>query len=90
MITIWHNPRCSKSRQTLALLEVNGHAPTVRRYLDDAPSAAELRSAAAALGVSAIEMMRTKEAEFKAEGSSGAELKSGGSTVVKGSMVQIN
>ncbi|MDU8927394.1 arsenate reductase (glutaredoxin) [Alisedimentitalea sp. MJ-SS2] len=68
MLTIWHNPRCSKSRQTLALLEENGHTPEVRRYLDDAPTEAELRTAAAALGVAPIDMMRTKEAEFKAEG----------------------
>lgn len=67
-LTIWHNPRCSKSRQTLALLEENGHAPVVRRYLDDAPSEAELRAAATALGVSPIGMMRVKESEFKAEG----------------------
>lgn len=64
-LIIWHNPRCSKSRQTLALLEENGHAPQVRRYLDDAPSEAELRAAAVALGVSPMAMMRTKEAEFK-------------------------
>ena len=67
-LTIWHNPRCTKSRQTLALLEEQGHAPTVRRYLEDAPSEAELRAAAAALGLAPIAMMRTKEPEFKAEG----------------------
>lgn len=67
-LTIWHNPRCSKSRQTLALLEDNGHAPQVRRYLDHAPSESELRAAAAALGISPIAMMRTSEADFKAEG----------------------
>ena len=67
-LTIWHNPRCTKSRQTLALLEENGHLPAIRRYLDDAPTEAELRAAAAALGVRPIEMMRSKEPEFKAEG----------------------
>ena len=67
-LTIWHNPRCTKSRQTLALLEENGHVPVVRRYLDDAPTEAELRASAATLGVRPIEMMRTKEPEFKAEG----------------------
>ncbi|MDQ2089915.1 arsenate reductase (glutaredoxin) [Marimonas arenosa] len=67
-LTIWHNPRCSKSRQTLALLQEHGHAPEVRRYLDDAPTEAELRAAARSLGLRPIEMMRTKEAEFKAEG----------------------
>lgn len=64
-LIIWHNPRCSKSRQTLALIAA--HEPQIRLYLTDAPSEAELRAAAAALGVSAIEMMRTGEAEFKAE-----------------------
>lgn len=68
MITIWHNPRCSKSRQTLALLQEHGHAPIERRYLDDAPSVDELRAAQAALGVSALQMCRTKEAEFKQAG----------------------
>lgn len=67
-LTIWHNPRCSKSRQTLALLEENGHQPDVRRYLDDAPSEAEIRAVAAALGLAPIDMMRRGEAEFKAEG----------------------
>ena len=40
--TIWHNPRCSKSRQTLALLEERGISPIVRLYLDDAPSTSEV------------------------------------------------
>ena len=64
-LIIWHNPRCSKSRQTLALIEA--HAPEVRLYLTDAPSEAELRAAAKALGLKPIEMMRTGEPEFKAE-----------------------
>lgn len=63
MITIWHNPRCSKSRQTLALLD--GREVEVRKYLEDAPSVDELRAAQTALGLSAIEMMRPKEALFK-------------------------
>lgn len=63
MITIWHNPRCSKSRQTLALLE--GRDVTVRLYLEDAPSVEELRAAQAALGLPVIQMVRSKEAEFK-------------------------
>jgi arsenate reductase len=64
-VIIWHNPRCSKSRQTLALLQDNGVEPTVRKYLEDGPTEAELREAAAQLGVAPIQMMRTKEAEFK-------------------------
>lgn len=67
-VTIWHNPRCSKSRQTLALVEEQGRTPVVRRYLDDAPSETEIRAALAALGLRPIEAMRVKEAEFKAMG----------------------
>lgn len=63
MITIWHNPRCSKSRQTLALIEDRG--VTIRKYLEDAPSADEIRAARDMLGVKAIDMMRVKEARFK-------------------------
>ena len=63
-VIIWHNPRCSKSRQTLKLLQERGVTPTERRYLDDAPGLDELRAARAALGVSAVEMMRVKEKRF--------------------------
>ncbi len=65
---IWHNPRCSKSRQTLARLEQAGVTPTVRRYLDDPPSAAELRTAAARLEGGAAALIRRKEALFKSLG----------------------
>ena len=65
MITIWHNPRCSKSRETLALLTDKGIAPEVRLYLDDVPTADELRSALATLGLTAGELVRRKEALFK-------------------------
>ena len=68
-LTIWHNPRCSKSRQTLALLEENGHAPKVRLYLDDAPSVADIRDAMTKLGMDDPRaLMRTKEAEYKEQG----------------------
>jgi arsenate reductase (glutaredoxin) len=65
MITIWHNPRCSKSRQTLALIEAAGTEVSVRRYLDSPPTLAELEAAATALGMRPIEMMRKGEARFK-------------------------
>lgn len=65
MITIWHNPRCSKSRQTLGLLEENGHAPAIRRYLEDAPTEKEIRHVLTALDLPAIAMMRTGEAAFR-------------------------
>ena len=64
MITIWHNPRCSKSRQTLAIAEEKGDV-TVRKYLEEVPSPEEIRAARDLLGVRAIEMMRPKEVEFK-------------------------
>jgi len=62
---IWHNPRCTKSRATLALLEERGLDIEVRRYLEDAPNAAELREALRKLNLPAIEMMRRGEARFK-------------------------
>lgn len=65
---LWHNPRCSKSRQTLALLEERGVVFEVRRYLEDAPNLAELTSAQTSLKLPALAMMRTKEVEFKALG----------------------
>jgi arsenate reductase len=65
-LTIWHNPRCSKSRQTLALLEEGGHTPLVRLYLEDAPSAAEIRDALAKLGMDDPRtLMRRGEADYK-------------------------
>lgn len=67
-LILWHNPRCSKSRQALALLEEKGAAVEVRKYLEDAPSLGELRALQGKLGLSAVEMMRTKEAEFKEMG----------------------
>lgn len=65
MTTIWHNPRCSKSRQALALLEERGAEITIRRYLDEPPTLTELQDAQSILGLPAIEMIRTGEAVFK-------------------------
>ncbi|WP_425073148.1 arsenate reductase (glutaredoxin) [Sagittula sp. S175] len=62
---LWHNPRCSKSREALALLEERGAQVVVRRYLEDAPGVDDLRGLQSLLGVKAIEMMRTKETAFK-------------------------
>ncbi len=66
MTTIWHHPRCSKSRQTLALIEDRGAPLTIRLYLQDAPTEDELRAARDVLGLRAIDMIRTNEAQFKA------------------------
>lgn len=65
---LWHNPRCSKSRQTLALLQERGIPFEVRKYLEDIPSLNELRAVQTALNLPAIDMMRPKEAEFKTLG----------------------
>ena len=64
-VLIWHNPRCSKSREALAILEEAGCEPAVRRYLEDAPSAEELRDAIELLGVAPRSIIRTKEAPYK-------------------------
>lgn len=64
MTVIWHNPRCSKSRATLAIFEEHGPVE-IRKYLEDAPSEAEIRDVLAKLGIPAIQLMRTGEAEFK-------------------------
>lgn len=65
-VSIYHNPRCSKSRQTLALLQEQGIEPTVIEYLKDTPSAAELKELLSKLGFqSARELMRSKEDIFK-------------------------
>ncbi len=61
-MTIYHNPRCSKSRAALQLLEQRGVTPTVVRYLDSPPTAAELAEILAKMGRSPREVMRPKEA----------------------------
>ncbi len=65
-VTIYHNPRCSKSRETLALLEANGVKPQIVLYLDAPPSKAAIKALAKKLGLkSAREMMRVKEDAYK-------------------------
>lgn len=73
-VTIFHNPRCSKSRQTLALLEENGVEPSIVKYLETPPSADELKAVLCKLGISARELLRTKEAEYKEAGLDNQEL----------------
>ena len=58
-VILYHNPRCSKSRATLALLEANGITPEVRLYLDQGPSAEELEQLLSMLGMGdARDLMR--------------------------------
>ena len=73
-LTLYHNPRCSKSRGALELLEARGLAPTVVRYLDTPPSAAELRALLAKLGMSARQLLRTGEEEYTTLGLADAGL----------------
>lgn len=64
MIEIWHNPRCSKSRQALAILEAKGVEHQVRLYLKDSPTETELRAALAALKKTAAQVVRRGENGF--------------------------
>jgi len=62
-VTIYHNPRCSKSRTTLALLEENNAKATVIDYLTTPPSVDDLKNILALLGMTPRELMRKKEAK---------------------------
>ena len=73
-VTIWHNPRCTKSRETLALLEKKGVTPTIREYLKQPPTRAEIETLLDQLGGDATALVRDGEAEFKALGKKKAEL----------------
>jgi len=65
-ITIYHNPRCSKSRQTLALIEDAGYVPTIVKYLEDPLTASELQTLMTRLGVNdPQEIMRKGEDLYK-------------------------
>ena len=65
MITIYHNPRCTKSRESLALLEESGKEFDIKLYLKDGLSPDELEELKSVLSLSVIEWTRTKEKEFK-------------------------
>ena len=64
-VTIYHNPRCSKSRATLALLEERGIEPRIVRYLETPPTADELREVLAALRIEPRALLRKGEAEYR-------------------------
>ena len=65
MITIYHNPRCSKSRQTLQLLEDRGVKPNVVLYLEDTPDAAILKTLLNKLGIGARDLIRSGEDAYR-------------------------
>lgn len=62
---IFHNPRCSKSRQTLELLQQQGIEPEIIRYLETPPTAPQLLQILDMLGCEPRDIMRTKEAEYR-------------------------
>lgn len=67
-VKIYHNPRCSKSRQTLELLKEQGIEPEIIEYLKTPPSATELNDILEKLGLEPCDLMRKKEAEYKNAG----------------------
>ena len=64
-ITIYHNPRCSKSRKTLEFLRDKGIEPDVVLYLEDTPNGGEICELASQLGVSVAALLRRGESEFR-------------------------
>ena len=68
LVTIYHNPKCSKSRQTLALLEERDLELRIVPYLESPPSKSELADIVKMLGVTAADIVRTGEDEYKESG----------------------
>ena len=64
-LILYHNPRCSKSRAALALLEERGLQPTVLRYLDTPPNVEALQLLLGQLGMSARDLLRTGEEAYR-------------------------
>ncbi len=64
-VMIWHNPKCSKSRNSMTLLEEKGVDAEVIKYLDTPPTKEELKTLLSQLGMNARELMRTKETIYK-------------------------
>jgi arsenate reductase len=67
-VSIYHNPRCSKSRQTLSLLEEKGIHPEIIKYLETPPDIETLEQLLEQLGLEPRDLMRKKEKEYKALG----------------------
>ena len=64
-LTIYHNPRCSKSRQTLELIRGKGVEPEIVLYLEDVPAAEDIQDALRMLDLKPMDLIRKNEAEFK-------------------------
>jgi arsenate reductase len=67
-VTIYHNPRCAKSRETLKLLEEKGMQPDIVEYLKHPPTTEQLTEILHKLGLQPRQLMRTKEAEYQENG----------------------
>lgn len=67
-VTIFHNPRCSKSRQALTLLEERGIQPEVVKYLETPPDTRQLKEILSRLGIPARQLLRKGEDEYKSLG----------------------
>ncbi|WP_338733730.1 arsenate reductase (glutaredoxin) [Mangrovimonas cancribranchiae] len=67
MITIYHNPRCSKSREGLSILENSGKEFKVVKYLNDVPTEEELTQIIKKLGITPIDLIRKNEAIWKSD-----------------------
>jgi arsenate reductase (glutaredoxin) len=67
-VTIYHNPKCAKSRETLKLLEARGIEPIIVEYLKNPPSKSELADLVKLLGIEPRALLRTKEPEYKQAG----------------------
>ncbi|TCK17839.1 arsenate reductase [Thiogranum longum] len=72
--TIFHNPRCSKSRQTLELLQQNGIEADVVEYLKTPPDADQLEHILTLLGLEPRQLMRSNESEYREQGMDNPEL----------------
>lgn len=67
-IKIYHNPRCSKSRKTLEIIQEQGHSPEIIKYLETPPSVEEITSVLRLLNLKPRQLMRKSEAEYKDNG----------------------
>lgn len=73
-MTLYHNPRCSKSRNALQLLQDRGFSPTIVRYLETPLNVAQLQALLCKLGLSARQLLRTGEDDYKTLGLSNLQL----------------
>lgn len=64
-ITIWHNPKCSKSREAIAILDASGCESKIVKYLETSPNTQEIKKVLMMLGINARALMRTKEELYK-------------------------